>query len=244
MKFFVVTLFPKLVAAPLAESIVGKARAAGVIDLEVLDLRDYCEGKHRVADDASFGGGGGMVLKAEPLLRAIQACKASNPEAKVIYLGPQGTRLTHSKVMECAEKPDKSFILICGHYEGVDQRVLDSVVDEEISIGDYVLTGGELAACVFIDAVTRQLPGALGDENSAKNDSFFNGLLDTSHYTRPASLPQGEVPAVLLSGNHEEIAHWRREQMLLATLKRRPDLLDTAPLTDKDREFLKQHKRG
>jgi tRNA (guanine37-N1)-methyltransferase len=139
---------------------------------------------------------------------------------------------------------EKSFILICGHYEGVDQRALDALVDEEVSIGDYVLTGGELAACVFIDAVARQLPGVLGDENSAKNDSFFNGLLDYPHYTRPASLPQGEVPQVLLGGNHEAIASWRREQALLATLQRRPDLLETAPLTAKDREFLKQHKRG
>jgi tRNA (guanine37-N1)-methyltransferase len=244
MKFVVITLFPKMVAAPLGESMVAKALAKSILELEIKDLRDYCEGKHRVADDAPFGGGGGMVLKAEPLIKAVEACKEANPEAKVFYLGPQGKRLEHSKIMECAAGPDKCFILICGHYEGVDQRVLDSLVDEEISIGDYVLTGGELAACVFIDAVTRQLPGALGDENSAKNDSFFNGLLDTPHYTRPAHLSQGDVPAVLLSGNHEEVTLWRREQALLATLKRRPDLLDTAPLTEKDREFLKQHKRG
>ena len=242
MKFSVITLFPEMVAAPLSQSMIGKAREKGIVEVEVKDLRDFCEGKHRVADDAPFGGGGGMLLKAEPLIRAVKACKEASPGAKVIYLGPQGTTLSHAKVMECAG--EKSFILICGHYEGVDQRALDSLVDEEISIGDYVLTGGELAACVFIDAVTRQLPGALGDENSAKNDSFFNGLLDTPHYTRPASLPEGDVPAVLMSGNHEEVARWRREQALLATLKRRPDLLETAPLTDQDREFLKQHKRG
>jgi tRNA (guanine37-N1)-methyltransferase len=242
MKFSVITLFPRLVELPLAESMVAKAQAAGLVKIEIKDLRDFCEGKHRVADDAPFGGGGGMVLKAEPLIRAVQALKQADPAAKVIYLGPQGTKLDQAKVMDCAS--EKSFILICGHYEGVDQRALDAVVDEEISIGDYVLTGGELAACVLIDAVTRQLPGVLGDENSAKNDSFYNGLLDYPHYTRPASLPEGEVPAVLLGGDHEATARWRREQSLLATLKRRPDLLETAPLTDKDREFLKQQKRG
>jgi tRNA (guanine37-N1)-methyltransferase len=240
MNFTVLTLFPDMVEVPLSASMVGRARAKGIVDIEVLALRDYCEGKHKVADDAPFGGGGGMVIKAEPVLKAVRAAKEKHPGAKVIFLGPQGSRLDHSKVM--ASLGEEGFILICGHYEGVDQRALDAVVDEEISIGDYVLSGGEYAACVFIDALTRQLPGVLGDENSAKNDSFFNGLLDYPHYTRPAELPEGKVPEVLFSGNHEEVAKWRRAQALLATMKKRPDLLAKAVLTKEEKATIQQQR--
>jgi tRNA (guanine37-N1)-methyltransferase len=242
MKFSVVTLFPDMVEAPLSASMVGRARDKGIVEIEVLPLRNYCEGKHRVADDAPFGGGGGMVMKAEPVIKAVLDAKERNPGARVAFLGPQGRRLDHAKVMQSLG--ETGFILICGHYEGVDQRALDAVVDEEISIGDYVLSGGEYAACVFIDALTRQLPGVLGDENSAANDSFYNGILDYPHYTRPAELPEGKVPEVLFSGNHEEIARWRRREALLATMKKRPDLLDRASLSSEDLESIQQLKRS
>jgi tRNA (guanine37-N1)-methyltransferase len=240
MKFAVITLFPEMIEAPLSASMVGRARDKGLVELQILQLRDYCEGRHQVADDTPFGGGGGMVMKAEPLIKAVKAAKEALPGAKVVFLGPQGNRLDHAKVMDCLGQ--EAFILVCGHYEGVDQRALDSVVDEEISIGDYVLSGGEYAACVFVDAVTRQLPGALGDENSAKNDSFFNGLLDYPHYTRPAELPEGKVPDVLLSGNHAEVSKWRRLQSLLATLKKRPDLLKRAALNSEENAYIHQQR--
>jgi tRNA (guanine37-N1)-methyltransferase len=182
-----------------------------------------------------------MVIKAEPVLKAVQACRVKLPGARVIFLGPQGSRLDHQKVMELSSLP--AMILLCGHYEGIDQRALDAAVDEEISIGDYVLSGGEYAAAVLIDCVVRQLPGALGDENSAINDSFFGGILDYPHFTRPAELAEGKVPEVLLSGNHQEIQRWRREQALAVTLKKRPDLLDEATLDEADRAYL-QAKRG
>jgi len=241
MKFSVITLFPDMVKEPLSASMVGRAQEKKIVEIEVLQLRDFCEGKHRVADDAPFGGGGGMVMKAEPIIKAVKGLKEKNPGARVVFLGPQGTKLDHAKVM--ASLGETSFILVCGHYEGVDQRALDSVVDEEISIGDYVLSGGEYAACVLIDAITRQLPGVLGDENSAANDSFYNGLLDYPHYTRPAELPEGKVPEVLFSGNHEETARWRRQQALLATMKKRPDLLEKAVLSSEDKAFI-QTQRG
>lgn len=241
MKVAVITLFPEMVAQPLAQSMVGRAQERKILELEVLPLRDFCDGKHKVADDAPFGGGGGMVIKAEPVLKAVQACRAKYPGARVIFLGPQGRRLDHEKVMELSALP--TMILLCGHYEGIDQRALDAAVDEEISIGDYVLSGGEYAAAVLIDCVVRQLPGALGDENSAINDSFFGGILDYPHFTRPAELAEGKVPEVLLSGNHQEIQRWRREQALAVTLKKRPDLLDERTLNEADRAYL-QAKRG
>ncbi len=240
MKFRVITLFPEMIEAVLSASVIGRARERGVFSLEAVQLRDYCQDKHRQADDAPFGGGGGMVMKAEPVLKALRAAKEGGLRA--IYLSPQGRPLTHAKVMELAKL--EGLVLLCGHYEGVDQRALDSGVDEELSIGDYVLTGGELAACVLIDAVARQLPGALGDESSASNDSFYGGLLDFPHYTRPASLPEGEVPAVLLSGDHQAVAKWRRQQALLATRNKRPDLLERAALSNEDMEFLKHSGRG
>jgi tRNA (guanine37-N1)-methyltransferase len=230
------------VEGPLSASMVGRARDKGIVHIEVLPLREFCDGKHKVADDAPFGGGGGMVMKAEPIIKAVRQAKEKDPTARVVFLGPQGTRLDHAKVMQSLGH--EAFILICGHYEGVDQRALDAVVDEEISIGDYVLSGGEYAACVFIDALTRQLPGVLGDENSAPNDSFYNGILDYPHYTRPSELPEGKVPEVLFSGNHEEVAKWRRKQALLATMHKRPDLLNRASLSSEDLEIIQQLKRS
>ena len=177
-----------------------------------------------------------MVMKVEPLTEAVQESKKRLPGAKVVYLGPGGRTLDHPTVMDYAKREE--LILLCGHYEGVDQRALEALVDETLSIGDYVLTGGELPACVLVDAVTRQLPGALGDENSAVNESFVDGILDYPHYTRPAEFDGRAVPAVLLNGNHAEIAKWRREAALKATFKLRPDLLEQAPLTQADVEFL------
>jgi tRNA (guanine37-N1)-methyltransferase len=236
MKIEIVTLFAQMVDEALSHSIVGRARKNGLMQVNTVDLRQYCHDKHRHADDEPYGGGGGMVLKVEPIVEAVQACKERLPGAKVVFLGPQGRRLDHAAVMEYAARTE--LILLCGHYEGVDQRALDAVVDETLSIGDYVLTGGELPACVLVDAVTRQQPGALGDEDSAKNESFVDGLLDYPHYTRPAETLGRAVPAALQNGNHAEIARWRREAALEATFKLRPDLLEQAPLTQADAEFL------
>lgn len=237
MRFTVITLFPEMVEGPLRQSVVGKALERGIASLTCSQLRDHCLDKHRNVDDKPFGGGGGMVIKAEPVVAAIKQAKQASPGAKVIYLSPQGPRLEQAKVNALA-KAGQDLILLCGHYEGIDQRALDAVVDEELSIGDYVLTGGELAACVLIDVVIRQLPGALGDESSAANDSFYQGLLDFPHYTRPESSELGQVPEVLLSGHHALVQRWRRQEALAATLKKRPDLLDSAPLTREDRETL------
>ena len=236
IKIEVITLFPEMIEETLSHSIVGRAQKAGLVDVKAADLRQYCHDKHRQADDQPYGGGGGMVLKAEPVIEAVAQSKTNLPKAKVIYMGPQGRRLDHQTVMELAAREE--IILLCGHYEGVDQRALDTVIDEEISIGDYVLTGGELPACVLVDAVTRQQPGALGDENSALNESFVDGILDYPHFTRPAEIFGRAVPAELMSGNHALINQWRREAALKATFKHRPDLLKQAPLTQADVEFL------
>jgi tRNA (guanine37-N1)-methyltransferase len=238
MKIQVITLFPGILEGPLSESIVGLVRQKGILNLDLVDLRSYCRDKHRTADDTPYGGGGGMVLKAGPVVAAVQDCKKNFPGARVIYLSPQGTRLDHARVEGLAK--EKGLILLCGRYEGVDQRALDSCVDEEISIGDYVLTGGELAAGVIVEAVARLLPGALGHEDSAKNDWFYNGLLDFPHYTRPPVYEGSEVPEVLMSGNHEEIRLWRRRESLKRTFEKRPDLLDRLNPGPEDLDFLKE----
>jgi tRNA (guanine37-N1)-methyltransferase len=231
VRFAVVTLFPESLASPLDSSILSQARKKGLWDWQAVPLRDYCPGKHATADDHPFGGGAGMVLKAEPVLKALAAAKERLPLAKVLHLSPRGRRLDQAYARELAK--EDSLILLCSHYEGLDERAL-AAVDGELSIGDVVLSGGELAACVVIDAVVRLLPGALGNQASIEDESFETGLLEYPHYTRPAQAPYGEVPAVLLSGNHAAIAAWRREQSLKTTLERRPDLLETAALDDKD----------
>lgn len=224
MKVQVVTLFPGMLEAPLSASMTGLAREKGLLDLSLVDLRRYCADKHQTADDTPYGGGGGMVLKAEPVALALKACKEADPGAKVIYLSPQGRRLDHALVMELASRP--GLILLCGRYEGVDQRVLDKFVDEEVSLGDFVLSGGELAAAALVEAVTRQLPGVLGNDKSAPADSFYDGLLDFPHYTKPAEWEGMKVPEVLLSGDHAKIAQWRKQEALKATRLKRPDLLN------------------
>jgi tRNA (guanine37-N1)-methyltransferase len=227
----IVTLFPDMFGGPFDESIIKRAIENDLVQIALHNLRDQGIGKHRVVDDYPHGGGAGMVLMAEPLFSTIEKIKGDS-DVPVILLTPQG-RLFNQKVAEELTSHDR-FILICGHYEGIDERVREHLVTDEISIGDYVLTGGELAAMVIIDAVVRQLPGVLGSDESIKDDSHANGLLEYPQYTRPQSFRGWEVPPVLLSGNHAEIAKWRREQSILRTFQRRPDLLENADLSEEE----------
>jgi tRNA (guanine37-N1)-methyltransferase len=220
----VLTLFPRMVAAPLEESILGKARDKGLLRVQVTDVREFADGKHRVTDDVPYGGGAGMVMKPEPLVSAIEAARQRQPGARVILLSPQGVRFDQAKARELAASG--SLILICGRYDGVDERVL-GWVDEELSLGDFVLTGGEIAALAVIEAAARLVPGVLGNELSAQDESFSaeGGLLEGPQYTRPPDFRGLKVPDVLLSGDHKRIAQWRREQAVARTRERRPDLL-------------------
>lgn len=231
MKLTILTTLPELLS-PLQHSIAGRACQSGALQVEIINLRNYSARKHKNTDDTPFGGGAGMVMLAQPIMDAMAAVGA----AWRVYLSPKGNVLTHKKARELAQK--QHLVLLCGHYEGVDQRALDSCIDEELSIGDYVLTGGELAALIVCDAVMRFVPGVLGSAESAGEDSFSNGLLEYPQYTRPADFRGMSVPAVLQNGNHADIARWRREQQLLLTAARRPDLLKTAPLSPADWRFL------
>ncbi len=238
MRFDIISLFPEFVAQVAAHGVVGRAGERGLLSIHGWNPRDHAEGSYRRVDDRPFGGGPGMVMLVDPLRAAIQAARDADPEpAKVIYLSPQGTRLTQAKVRELAALP--RLVLLCGRYEGVDERLIQAEVDEELSIGDYVLSGGELAAAVLIDAVARLQDGALNDAESAVQDSFEgDGMLDCPHYTRPVEHALGVVPEVLLSGNHAHIARWRRMQSLGRTWLRRPDLLDESGLSKLDRTLL------
>jgi tRNA (guanine37-N1)-methyltransferase len=244
LNFEVLTLFPGLIEGPLNESILKRGREQGLLNVTVRNIRDYTEDKHRKADDSPFGGGAGMVLKPEPIFKAFEALKAEYPDDGflTILLSPQG-RIFHQNRAEQLSQEKRRVVLLCGHYEAIDERVIDSLVDEELSIGDYVLTGGEIAALAVIDAAARLLPGVLGDEESAYRDSFGDGLLDHPHYTRPAEFRGMKVPDVLLSGNHAEIEKWRRREALRATLRKRPDLLETADLMDEDKKVLEELKK-
>ena len=236
----VVTLFPGMLSGVLAESMLRVARERGAVDVRVVDLRDYTEGRHRVADDYPFGGGGGMVLKPEPLFAAVEQLR--RPESHVVLLCPQGATFTQSAAERLAR--EAHLVLLCGHYEGVDERVRTQLVDEELSIGDYVLTGGELPAMVVLDAVVRLLPGVLGDPAGTVQESFAAGRLDYPQYTRPAEFRGLPVPEVLLSGDHGRIARWRRREALRRTLARRPDLLESVPLTREEREWMDEMTRS
>jgi tRNA (guanine37-N1)-methyltransferase len=236
MRFDVLTLFPEMFTGPLQESIIKRAQERGLISVHLHNIRDYATGRHRITDDAPYGGGGGMVMKPEPIFAAVEAVLGDEKGVPVILLSPQGRLFTHEVARELSRYP--RLVLICGRYEGVDERVREHLATDEISIGDYVLSGGELAAMVIIDAVTRLLPGVLGDPGATFEDSYAWGLLEYPHYTRPAVFRGWAVPEVLLSGNHAAIARWRREQALRRTLERRPDLLERAPLTEEDRAFL------
>lgn len=244
MRIDVVSLFPDFVAHVAGFGVVGRACERGLLEIHGWNPRDYAEGNYRRVDDRPFGGGPGMVMMIDPLRAAIRVARAADPApAKVVYLTPQGVPLTQAKVRELAGRG--RIILLCGRYEGIDERLLQAEVDEEISIGDYVLSGGELPAAVVIDAVARLQDGALNDAESAAQESFEgDGLLDCPHYTRPVEHELGRVPEVLLSGNHAEIARWRRRQALLRTLHRRPDLLERAVLTAAERAWLAELDRG
>jgi tRNA (guanine37-N1)-methyltransferase len=225
MRIDVLTPFPGMCEGILGSSILKRAREAGHVEITPRNLRDWTTDRHRTTDDTPYGGGPGMVMKIEPIAAALQSLRTTS--AKVLLLSPQGATFTQQKALELAK--EEHLVFVCGHYEGIDQRVADHLVDEEISIGDYVLTNGVLAALVIIDAVVRLLPGVLGDENSAVQDSFFDGMLDTPHYTKPPDFQGWKVPEVLLSGNHEAIRQWRVRQALERTTRLRPDLLETQP---------------
>ncbi|MDD5617508.1 MAG: tRNA (guanosine(37)-N1)-methyltransferase TrmD [Candidatus Omnitrophica bacterium] len=223
MKIDIITIFPEIFDAVLNESILKRAQAKGLVEISVHNLRDYSEDKHRKVDDRPFGGGPGMVFSPEPLFKAVEHIKAKGKKAKVILLSPQGKTLNQKLAQKLSKV--KHLVLICGHYEGIDERVREKLVDLEISIGDYVLTGGELPAMVLVDAVVRLVKGVLGDEDSSKSDSFSDGLLEYPHYTRPANFKGMKVPKVLLSGDHKAISDWRKSQSLKVTKKKRPELI-------------------
>lgn len=245
-RFDVVTLFPEMFAALTGSGITRRALERGLYCVEFHNPRDFTSDVHRTVDDRPYGGGPGMVMRAEPLEQAIGHARLAQVEAlgragSVIYLSPQGRPLDHGKVMELRARP--ALTLVCGRYEGVDQRLIEACVDEEISLGDFVLSGGELAAMVLLDAVIRQLPGALNDADSAVEDSFVQGLLDCPHYTRPEIYQNTPVPAILLSGNHAEIRRWRLKQALGTTWMRRPELIATRVLSKEERKLLDEFRQ-
>ena len=242
MKFDVVTIFPRMLQAPIEDGIVHRAIEAGIVSIGVHDLRAFTDDRHRSVDDQPFGGGPGMVMKAEPFLRAVETLTAGEPEAAraVVLLSPRGQRFDQ-RMAERLSRLDH-VVLLCGRYEGIDERVREALATEEMSIGDYVLSGGEVPALAVIDAVARLVPGVVGDDQSVEADSFTRGLLDFPHYTRPAEFEGLKVPDVLLSGHHGEIRRWRRETALKRTVERRPDLLADAALDADEREWLKRSK--
>jgi tRNA (guanine37-N1)-methyltransferase len=240
MRFDILTLFPAMLQAPLAESILGKAQAAGLIEVGVHCLRDWAEGRHQVTDDTPCGGGDGMVMKVEPIARALVELRERSPRARVLLMSPQGQTFNQAAAVRLSREP--GLIFVCGRYEGFDERVR-ALVDEELSLGDFILTGGEPAALTMIDAVARLLPGVLGAAGSAEHDSFSDGLLEYPQYTRPIDFEGLRVPDVLLSGNHQAVAVWRRREQLRRTLQRRPDLLEQASLSKADLKVLEELRR-
>jgi len=238
MQFEIFTLFPEIFAPYLESSILQRARRGGLLEVNLYNIRDWTHDRHHVTDDEPYGGGGGMVMKPEPIFAAVEGVLGAPPACPVILLTPQGRLFTHAVAQELARQP--RIALLSGRYEGVDERVRQHLVSDEISIGDFVLTGGELPALVVVDAVARFLPGVLGDPEGAWDDSHASGLLEYPHYTRPPEFRGWGVPEILLSGDHARIARWRREQALLRTRQRRPDLLETAELSKADRKFLAQ----
>ena len=242
MKFDILTLFPAMFSGPFDESIIRRGKDKQLIDITLHNIRDYATDKHQTADDAPYGGGAGMVMKVEPLSSCIETVKAQQPSSTVVMTSPRGRRFTHRIASELASLP--GLIIICGRYEGIDERIRDLYVDDDISLGDFVLSGGELAAMTIVDAVTRLIPGVLGSGKSAETDSFCDGLLEYPHYTRPPEFKGLKVPDVLLSGNHEVIRKWRRRESLRTTRTLRPDLLDRIELTREDRKFLAEMDQG
>jgi len=249
MRFDIFSIFPEMFDGPFGHSIIQRARTMGLVDIHLHNIRDYARDKHHMTDDTPYGGGGGMVMKPDPIFFAVEAVlgrdipedgylsDGSAERPPVILLSPQGRVFNQQVVEELGQYPRLMFI--CGRYEGVDERVVQYLATDQISVGDYVLSGGEIPAMAIVDALTRQIPGALGDPGGAANDSHATGLLEYPHYTRPPVFRGHGVPDILLSGHHAKVAQWRRQQALLRTLRHRPDMLNTAPLTDADRKFLK-----
>ncbi len=244
MHIDILTLFPGMFEGPFSQSMVKRAMDRGLVSIELRDFRQYAHDKHHTVDDYPFGGGTGMVLKPEPIFEAVEDTgrEVDDQSCPVVLLTPQGRAFSHRIAQELARQTN--LILICGHYEGVDERVREHLVTDEISIGEYVLTGGELAAMVVVDAVVRLVPGVLSSEEAAMDESYARGLLEYPQYTRPRTYREWEVPEVLLSGNHQEIARWRREQAIVRTLQRRPDLLAQAALSDEEKTMVERIRAG
>lgn len=237
-RFFVLTLFPEMIEGTLSHSIMGRAQKEGYISVEAVDIRDFTMDKHRHVDDYPYGGGAGLVMQGQPIYDAYRSLLPRAAGARVVFMTPQGRPFTQRVAEELAQ--EEALVFLCGHYEGVDERVIEEIVTDEISLGDFVLTGGELAAITMIDAVSRLVPGVLGKEESFAEESFSEGLLEYPQYTRPPIFLGRAVPEVLLSGHHGKVARWRREQALIRTARKRPDLLEKATLTQEDLEFLRQ----
>lgn len=242
MRIDILTLFPQMCDTVMSESIIGRAREAGKVEINAVDIRDYTLDKHRRVDDKPYGGGMGMVMAPQPIYDCYEAlCKEIGAKPHLIYLTPQGKTLTQERVKELSKLDN--IALLCGHYEGIDERVIEALSPEEISVGDYVLTGGELPALIVADAVSRMLPGVLSDDECFEEESHYNSLLEYPQYTHPSEWQGRKVPDVLLSGHHAKVDEWRRQKSLERTLERRPDMLDHANLTDKDREYLSNIKK-
>lgn len=237
-QFFVLTLFPEMIQQTLSHSIMGRAQKEGHISVEAINIRDYTLNKQKHVDDYPYGGGAGMVMQAQPIYDAYQSIAEKAQGARVVYMTPQGRPFTQRIAEELSQ--EENLVFLCGHYEGIDERIIEEIVTDEISLGDFVLTGGELAAITIIDAVSRLVPGVLGKEDSFADESFSDGLLEYPQYTRPPVFHGKEVPEILLSGHHANIAKWRREQSIIRTVKKRPDLLETAELTAKERQFVER----
>lgn len=237
-QFFVLTLFPEMIQQTLSHSIMGRAQKEGHISVEAINIRDYTLNKQKHVDDYPYGGGAGMVMQAQPIYDAYQSIAEKAKGVRVVYMTPQGRPFTQRIAEELSQ--EENLVFLCGHYEGIDERIIEEIVTDEISLGDFVLTGGELAAITIIDAVSRLVPGVLGKEDSFADESFSDGLLEYPQYTRPPVFHGKEVPEILLSGHHANIAKWRREQSLIRTVKKRPDLLETAELTAKERQFVER----
>jgi tRNA (guanine37-N1)-methyltransferase len=242
MKFDIVTIFPRMVQAGVAEGVIARGVERGLLDIQVHDLRDYTSDRHRSVDDVPYGGGPGMVMKPEPLARAVEAIRArrGDPDT-VVLLSPQGRRFTQAEAAKMSGL--RHVALLCGRYEGMDERIRTLVATEELSIGDYVVSGGEMPALIIVDAISRLVPGVVGDSRSVEEDSFSRGLLDYPHYTRPAEFSGHKVPDVLLSGHHEQVRRWRRKTAIQRTLERRPELLDTAAMDDEERALLDEIRK-
>lgn len=236
-QYFVLTLFPEMIDQALSHSIIGRAQKEGILFIKAVNIRDYTQNKQKHVDDYPYGGGAGMLMQGQPIYDAYQSLMPQAAGTRVVYLTPQGRPFTQQVASELAQ--EDALVFLCGHYEGIDERLIEEIVTDEISLGDFVLTGGEVAAIAVIDAVSRLTPGVLGKEESFADESFSDGLLEYPQYTRPPVFMGREVPEVLLSGHHENVAKWRREQSLLRTAAKRPDLLKDAALTEQDRLFLR-----